>query len=337
MARAILLALLLACAGTQHQPLPASVAWLPSPVPADAAELAPWARAVGEPVLIHAAPRDVPAAESVAVITWNVHGTHGRLLDFIAQLKAGALTGRPVDHFVLLLQEAVRVRRGAPPVFTDGMKRASRIDGTDPTLPDIVESAEALGLSLLYVPSMRNGAEREDRGNAILSTLPLDEAYAFELPFRRQRRVGVAATLTVDEGGVKRPLRVVNVHFDTTDGRNRLYVLGNPRPAQARATLDYIRLIETPAALAIIGGDFNTFLPFEDAADHTRRVWSRKQGLEDSSRTRGLVRLDYLFFRIEAELCGTTSRAQATFGSDHYPVIGQFRRAPAYTCSHAGG
>ena len=84
--------------------------------------------------------------------------------------------------------------------------------------------------------------------------------------------------------------------------------------------------------LAIIGGDFNTFLPFENAADDTRRDWSRNQGVEDGTRTRGLVRLDYLFFRLDAELCGATQRAPATFGSDHYPVIGRFRRGTGASC-----
>ena len=325
--RVFVLALLLA--GAQ---LPSRLVWLPNPVSSDIPELARWSRAVGEPVVLQTPGRAVPDAESLVIVTWNVHGTHGRLLDFVAQLKGGLLTGRRVEHFVLLVQEAVRVRRGAPPAFEDGMKKASRIDGTDPALPDIVESAEALGLSLLYAPSMRNGEEREDRGNAILSTLPLDEVYAFELPYRRQRRVGVAATVSVTDAGVTRPLRVVNVHLDTTDGRDRLYMLGNPRPAQARATLDYIKAIETPSAIAVIGGDLNTFLPFEDAADHMRRDWSLNQGVEDPSRTRGLVRLDYLFFRIEAELCGDTSRARATFGSDHYPVIGRFHRSSATAC-----
>ena len=328
-ARVLVLAVLFAAASGQHQPLPTTVAWLPNLASSDIPELARWSRAVGDPIVLQTSRREIPDAESLTIVTWNVHGTHGRLLDFVARLKAGGITGKPVEHFVLLVQEAVRVRRGAPPPLADGMKKASRIDGTDPSLPDIVESAEALGLSLLYVPSMRNGEEREDRGNAILSTLPLEEAYAFELPYRRQRRVGVAATLAVTDAGQRRPLRVVNVHFDTTDGRDRLYVLGNPRPAQARATLDYVKSIETPAALAVIGGDFNTFLPFEDAAEHMRRDWSLNQGVEDAARTRGLVRLDYLFFRIEAELCGETSRARAPFGSDHYPVIGRFHRASA--------
>ena len=324
--------LLLGSTGLQTQAPATAVTWLANPAVDDHAEQERWARAVGPPVLIQAAPRPAPDAESIAVITWNVHGTHGRLLDFIAQLKSGHLTGDPIEHFVLLVQEAVRIHHEPPPELEDGMKRAGRIGRTDPTLPDIIEAARAAGLSLLYVPSMRNGAEREDRGNAILSTLPLDEAYAFELPFRRQRRVGVAATVTVSDAGVTRPLRVVNVHFDTSQGSDRLWVLGNPRPAQARATLEYAGAIETPAPLAIIGGDFNTFLPFEDAAEHTRRDWTINQGKEDAARTRGLVRLDYLFFRLEAQLCGGTRRANGTFGSDHYPVIGRFRRSSGAVC-----
>ena len=67
---------------------------------------------------------------------------------------------------------------------------------------------------------------------------------------------------------------------------------------QARATLDYVEGLETPAHLAIIGGDFNTFLPFEDAADDTRRAWSRNQGQEDGTRTRGLVRLPDRFRKV---------------------------------------
>ncbi len=57
--------------------------------------------------------------------------------------------------------------------------------------------ATALGLSLFYVPSMRNGGanSREDRGNAILSNLPLTDLAAYELPFERQRRVALAATI----------------------------------------------------------------------------------------------------------------------------------------------
>ena len=62
---------------------------------------------------------------------------------------------------------------------------------------DIVAISRELGLSLIYVPSMRNGGSpddpAEDRGNAILSTLPLSEPVAVELPGERQRRVVIIA------------------------------------------------------------------------------------------------------------------------------------------------
>ena len=59
---------------------------------------------------------------------------------------------------------------------------------------DVRDIAEQFGLSVAYVPSMRNGpatalSEREDRGNAILSTEPLLDVRAIELPFGKQRRV----------------------------------------------------------------------------------------------------------------------------------------------------
>ena len=50
---------------------------------------------------------------------------------------------------------------------------------------------------------MRNGRPPqtdEDRGNAILSTEPLADLTAIELPFEQQRRVAVAATLRSRHG-----------------------------------------------------------------------------------------------------------------------------------------
>jgi hypothetical protein len=41
---------------------------------------------------------------------------------------------------------------------------------------------------------MRNGGVDEDRGNAILATLPLRDVAAIELPLVRERRVAVAAS-----------------------------------------------------------------------------------------------------------------------------------------------
>ena len=65
---------------------------------------------------------------------------------------------------------------------------------------DVDDIAERFGLSVAYVPSMRNGpardlVAREDRGNAILSTEPLVDVRAIELPFGKQRRVAITALI----------------------------------------------------------------------------------------------------------------------------------------------
>ena len=66
----------------------------------------------------------------------------------------------------------------------------------NPDTLDIDDHAATLGLSMLYVPSMRNGPElREDRGNAIISTEPLLDPFALELPLARQRRVALGAAI----------------------------------------------------------------------------------------------------------------------------------------------
>ena len=69
---------------------------------------------------------------------------------------------------------------------------------------------------------MRNGSattleEREDRGNAVLSTEPLSDVLAIELPFGKQRRVAVAAI--VNPRSTLAPMRVVAAHFDANGDR----------------------------------------------------------------------------------------------------------------------
>src|SRR6185503_7542935 len=79
-------------------------------------------------------------------------------------------------------------------------------------------------------------APAEDRGNAILSTLPLSDLTAIELPLERQRRVALGATVTVTPpGGSAIPLRLVCTHF-TNMVLHHLFVLSESgRLRQARA------------------------------------------------------------------------------------------------------
>ena len=164
-----------------------SVAWHQGRA-GDAVALEQWCLAVGGPIFVQAA-ASAPAApplEELVVVTWNAHLAEGRLVDLISDLRAGAFTsGRPVKHFVLLLQELYRGGHDVP-AFMTGARTAFAILPRNPKATDARSYATSLGLSVLYVPSMRNGAELlEDRGNAIVSTEPLLDPLALELPLER--------------------------------------------------------------------------------------------------------------------------------------------------------
>lgn len=164
---------------------------------------------------------------------------------------------------------------------------------------EIDDVAKALGMSLYYVPSMRNGAPadvRQGRGNAISSTLPIEDFVAIELPFERQRRVAIGATVrgTTHDG---RPwaLRVVSVHLDNRGGGRRLGVGAEfGRVRQARGLREAIRGEEP----IVIAGDFNTWFGFSDQASLETLFGYPETRVADRRRTfRGLFRLDHVFYR----------------------------------------
>lgn len=176
------------------------------------ARLAGWRSNVGGAVALDLVP---PAAAeravsvtSFVVVSWNVWVGRGRLLELVQRLRAGEL-GVPGDlPPVLLIQEALR-RDDSVPERSNGFAPRELVTRVRPR-QDIVEVARHLGWNLRYVPSMRNGAERSDRGNAILTPLPIGPAAAIELPLVYQRRVAVAAALTV----LHPPIRLVSAHLD---------------------------------------------------------------------------------------------------------------------------
>jgi endonuclease/exonuclease/phosphatase family metal-dependent hydrolase len=240
--------------------------------------------------------------------------------------------GVPVRHFVLLVQELFRRGRDVP-MFADGMRSAHAIRAREQAAPDVNDYAAALGLSLLYVPSMRNGSDLdEDRGNAILSTEPLSSAVAFELPFERQRRVAVGATIDVTYGLRRATLRLMDVHLEPLASPQWLWVLRNPRGRQVRAVLSLLAKSHDEHDVAwvgtVLGGDFNTIQSGsqESAYEHAR-AWSTGLSDEDPRSTHMMGRLDYLFFRLAPGATATTIRIEDKFGSDHHPVLGRFSRA----------
>lgn len=296
---------------------PPAIVWHAPVASKDATHLSRWRAAVGPPVLRGAAPRPI-AVDAVTVVTWNVALGAGDLRAFVATLPPGG-------PLVLLLQEVVRSGPEVPAVLPDGAVAARAQGGRRlPRYRDVAEAAAELGLSFYYVPSMRNGSPREsdeDRGNAILSSLPLEDPAAIELPFERQRRVAVAATIRGLSGGAAPwRLRVVSAHLDNTFNPLRLSLASEfGRTRQARGLLEVLGN-ESPL---ILGGDFNTWSGFSDQAFRTIARHFPPARVHDRRATfLGVLRLDHLFFRLPGGWDQAVRRAGSRFGSDHYPLVG---------------
>jgi endonuclease/exonuclease/phosphatase family metal-dependent hydrolase len=322
------------CAARAAKVNDVTVHWFETPQD-DAAELEQWCHGVGVPVVSvpATASTTAPPLDELVVVSWNAHLAEGRLTELIDDLRSGRLTnGHPVAHFVLLLQELYR-RGSDVPDFSASARSAYAITARDPDSPDAREYAERLGVSLAYVPSMRNGAQmKEDRGNAIISSEPLHDLFAVELPFERQRRVAVGAAIAVQTPrGVER-LQVVDTHLEPLASPANLWILRNPRRRQVTALLDLLQQprFQHDAVGTVIGGDFNTVQGGAREEAYRRvRSWATSLGNEDRRSTHMLGRLDYIFGRLTPGWQVDTMRIEEKYGSDHHPVLARFhRRAP---------
>jgi len=250
-----------------------------------------------------------------------VHEGNGNLRAFVDDLRAGRLTnGRAQRHFVLLLQEAVRTT--GVPAYVKGAAGARRIRARDLDAEDIEALSRGLGLSLAYVPSMRNGDNARDpaadRGNAVLSTLPLTDPTAIELPFERQRRVALFARVALSAA---ESLPVGVIHLDATDAAAHLWVLRTRswRATQARSIASLL-----PSGDLVVGADLNTWTGRgEPAWRFLQSLFDGTQPAVETSRARRRA-LDYLFFRGAASVAPHYEVIANNYGSDHHPLIGWF-------------
>jgi endonuclease/exonuclease/phosphatase family metal-dependent hydrolase len=300
------------------------------------AEFAPWERGVG-----------------VEVASWNMQINGGDLYGFMAgefgldcsgehpRIEAG----RP--PFVLLLQEAWRYSDELP--FTGSGRHVpwtidEEQDAWDPAAPrpvlegehDIVETAEACGLSLVYVPSARNGPDtgerpREDKGNAILSSLPLSTPIALDLPLEGGRKVAVAATILAP-GGER--VRVVSAHLDVASTLVRALVSGNQtRARQARGLIDGLARAERDGPgteVVVVGGDFNAWVGNETTLKLMRQAFPESPPW-DGLGTRGSFPPDHMYFRRGSSRAFTVEsyeRIGELYGSDHNARRLRLRYAP---------
>ena len=171
---------------------------------------------------------------------------------------------------------------------------------------------------------MRNGAElREDRGNAIISTEPLLDPFALELPLARQRRVALGAAVRVQTSDGPKRLELMDAHLEPVSSAKTLWVFKNPRAGQVRAILDPLdtpRYASDEVVGIVLGGDFNTVQSGADEdAYHLARAWATGLVREDARNTHLMGRLDFLFFRMADGWTASTRRLDERFGSDHYP------------------
>jgi endonuclease/exonuclease/phosphatase family metal-dependent hydrolase len=289
--------------------------------PDDAAErtrLDMWCAGVGEaaihPSLSTAAQESIDLRQ-ITFVSWNVHVGSGDIRAFVKDLINGDHTsGRSVRHYVLMLQEAVRTH-GVPPLLPTAAG-AGRIPAHAPVNPiDIVEISRELGVSLIYVPSMRNGKSSseaaEDRGSAILATLPLAAPIAVELPGERQRRVMVVA-----QAG---PVSVAVIHLDPLGGDRRLRLFWTPwmRDVQVRSAA---RLL--PDGPLVIGADLNTWHGRDERGARFLTALFDATRLSIDRRGLGLRVLDYMFFRAESGRRAHYRQLANRYGSDHRPLVG---------------
>ena len=230
----------------------------------------------------------------LAVVSWNVHVGRGDLPSFVDDLTRGALTGRPVNEFVLMLQETIE-------------------DGPH----DALAFARARGLHAHFVPV--RVSDEGVSGNAILSTRPLRNPREIVLPRIRRVRKAVMAEITV--GG--QDLFAVNAHLENRVGWLRGVIFSdNARKEQTDALLEVL-----PPGPGVLGGDLNTWLgPSEPA---WRSLVSRfaDTPLEPLRPTfRDRLILDHVFFDLPPGWTGATEVVPHRYGSDHHPVLGVIAR-----------
>ena len=287
-------------------PAPAAeTEWVGPQRRADQEILARWCETVGTQVVM-TQPR-VPApwseGQALTAVAWNVQVGGGDLLAFIRTelgrtCDGGGQEGSAPDPFVLLLQEVLR-RDTAIPAVEQSRRVPSRIvpDPEPDGDRDVVEVARRCGLALAYLPSTRNGAGerdglREDRGNAILSTLPITDVTGVELPYESARKVAVVATVESPAG----PLRIVSLHFDVASTLLHTLLTGNGSRLRQAMSLVAALDLQDPDVATVVGGDFNTWSETETTLQRMAR-WFPDSPPIDGIPTRGGFTTDHLFFR----------------------------------------
>jgi endonuclease/exonuclease/phosphatase family metal-dependent hydrolase len=297
-----------------------------------------WRRNVGAQIALDlTVSQNVPRPRSLVVLSWNVWIGRGRLREVVSRIRNGDyadLGADPEVPLVVLAQEAYR-RDASVPLQQHGEAGRVLIAQLGPQ-EDVVETAHALGLNLRYAPSMRNGSDQSDRGNAILSSLPLENAHAIELPLVLQRRVAVTATVML--GNTR--TRLVSAHLDPRGPPGHRWLGAAGRALQAQHLITSI-----PDDTAVLGADLNL------GRGRYERAWRL---LGEAGFTFGVppslprwrhtfhalprLVLDYLLVRDRGGVIAEArihrldehpqDRGARVFGSDHHPLLARIDLQP---------
>jgi endonuclease/exonuclease/phosphatase family metal-dependent hydrolase len=293
--------------------------------------LAGWRANVGAPVAYDPpGAADVADVGALAVLSWNVWIGRGRLGELVARIRDGRFASLGIEPglpLVLLIQEAFRADDTVPAV-SNGLA-AREVLGPVSGREDIVDVARRLGLHLRYAPSMRNAGNRSDRGNAILSTLPLSGARGIELPLVLQRRVALTAAVAAGRA----PVRLLSAHLEPRGPVGYKWLGAAGRAQQVRHLLE--RMEDDSV---ILGADLNLGRgraePAWRSLTQAGFAFGVPGGVPPWRHTyHALPRLvlDYILVRDRA---GTVARARVhrvdehpadrgrtVFGSDHHPLL----------------
>jgi len=294
-----------------------------------------WCETVGEPAIELAVDAGLPAWPQDAPLTvvgWNIAIGGADMLRFLDErmqlrcLESGPEVQEGFVPFVLLLQEVYRKSDELP--FVESSENIPWvIQPEERTFEDldVEELARRCGLSLVYVPSARNGPDTderpgEDKGNAILASVPLLEPVAIDLPHEGGRKVAVAATVRSPDG---RSVRLVTLHLDVASTLVRTLLTGNQtRVRQGSGIISALEILDRGApadAATVVGGDFNTWAGNESILQHMRVAFPDSPPW-DGQPTRGPFTTDHIFFRragSEAMEVQRYDRIEDAFHSDH--------------------
>jgi len=281
------------------------IAWYAPTEARDAERIEGWCGTVAPPVARLRPTAGLPGwsgGDSLTVVSWNMYVGGGDLLALLREeLGYDCAAGNPgptagFSPFVLLLQEVYRRVPELEPVESGPL--IPRIIEPDPRPgadADIARVAEICGLALFYVPSARNGADAdgrtpEEKGNAILSSVPLIRPFAVDLPFEGGRKVAVGALVEAPEG---EPVQLVSVHLDVASTLYRTLMTANgTRLRQVSGLTDV--LDARPPLATVVGGDFNTWSEHEGALRHMQSLFESVP--VDGTGTRGDLPADHIFF-----------------------------------------